>query len=151
MDSAGLVLFRRTAAGLEVLLGHMGGPFWARKHAGAWTIPKGELHPGEDAERAARREVHEELGLSVSGTLLPLPTITQRSGKRVHAWACELDVDPATVRSNTFTLEWPPRSGKQQEFPEIDRAAWFSIAEAEALAIAGQGELFRALERLLAP
>jgi len=129
--SAGLLLFRRTSAGIEVLLVHPGGPLWAKKDEGAWSIPKGEIDADEDPLAAARREFEEELGSPVSGEFTPLAPIRQASGKVVHAWAVEGDFDPATLTSGTFSMEWPPRSGHQQEFPEVDRAEWFTIDEAK--------------------
>jgi predicted NUDIX family NTP pyrophosphohydrolase len=125
--SAGLLLYRRRDGALEVFLVHPGGPFWARKDAGAWSIPKGEIDPMEKPLAAARREFTEETGFPAEGLFLPLPPITQAGGKIVRAWAVEGDVDPADLRSNTFAIEWPPRSGRQQTFPEVDRAAWFPI------------------------
>jgi predicted NUDIX family NTP pyrophosphohydrolase len=125
--SAGLLLYRRTAAGLEVLIVHPGGPFWARRDAGAWSIPKGEIADGEDPLAAAVREVQEELGLVAAGPFLPLSTARQAGGKRVHAWAAPATFDPATLHSNTFTIEWPPRSGRLRSFPEVDRAEWCSL------------------------
>jgi predicted NUDIX family NTP pyrophosphohydrolase len=128
--SAGLLMYRTTSAGLEVLLVHLGGPFWAKKDAGAWFVPKGEVHPGEDELAAAKREFAEETGLAPGGTLLPLGNVRHKSGKKVSAWAFEGDCDPTTLHSNTFQMEWPPRSGKMREFPEIDRAAFFTIEAA---------------------
>ena len=129
--SAGLLLFRRTPAGVEVLLVHPGGPLWAKKDEGAWSIPKGEIDAGEDPLAAARREFEEELGSPVSGEFIALEPIRQASGKVVHAWAVEGDFDPATLTSGTFSMEWPPRSGHRQEFPEVDRAEWFTIENAK--------------------
>jgi predicted NUDIX family NTP pyrophosphohydrolase len=129
--SAGLLLFRRQTHGLEVLLVHPGGPLWARKDEGAWSIPKGEIEDGEDPLAAARREFAEELGSPVSGTFIELAPIRQAGGKVVHAWAVESDFDPARLTSGVFSLEWPPRSGRQQQFPEVDRAEWFSIDHAK--------------------
>lgn len=128
--SAGLLLFRHHAGVLEVLLAHPGGPFFARKDDGAWSIPKGLVDAGEDLLHAARRELAEETGFNPAGPFLPLAPCTLKSGKVVHAWACEADVDPAAARSNTFELEWPPRSGRVQHFPEIDRVAYFDVATA---------------------
>jgi len=129
--SAGILLYRRRDGELEVLLVHPGGPFWASKDTGAWSIPKGEHDEGEDARACALREFEEELGSAPSaGELDDLGTIRQKAGKVVQAWALEGDVDPQTVRSNTFTMQWPPRSGRVQEFPEVDRAAWFALNEA---------------------
>ena len=130
--SAGLILYRRRSGELEFLLVHLGGPFWAKKDDGAWFLPKGEVNPGEDEKAAAIREFQEETGLEIDPTSqsIPLGTVKHKSGKLVHAWALEGDCDPAAVRSNTFEIEWPPRSGKKQTFPEIDRAAFFTLAAA---------------------
>jgi predicted NUDIX family NTP pyrophosphohydrolase len=136
--SAGLLIYRRRRRGLEVLLVHPGGPFWARKDLGAWSIPKGEYDPGEDPLAAARREFREETGFSVTGEFIPLRPRKQPSGKIIEAWAVEGDCDPAAIRSNVFSLEWPPHSGQQQQFPEVDRGAWFSLPEAREKIIKGQ-------------
>jgi len=137
--SAGILLFRKANDGIEVLLGHMGGPFWARRDDGAWSIPKGEYEPPEDALGAARREFTEELGLPVPpGELIELGEATQTGGKIVTIWAVEGDLDPDAVVPGTFEMEWPPRSGRQQAFPEIDRAAWFSLDLAEQKIVSGQ-------------
>ena len=129
--SAGILVYRRRSASVEVLLGHPGGPFWSRRDTGAWSIPKGEYSTDEPAEDAARREFTEELGLPVpAGVLMPLGDVRQKNGKIVTAWAVEGDLDPTTVVPGTFELEWPPRSGRRQITPEIDRVAWFSLAEA---------------------
>jgi predicted NUDIX family NTP pyrophosphohydrolase len=144
--SAGLLLFRERDGVLEVLLGHMGGPFWARKDAGAWSIPKGELAPGEDPLAGARREFAEELGHPPpDGPVLELGEIRQRAGKRVIAFAIEGDFDPATIDPGTFELQWPPRSGRVQAFPEVDRVAWFDLATAKEKVVQGQVAL---LDRL---
>jgi predicted NUDIX family NTP pyrophosphohydrolase len=135
--SAGLLMYRRRQV-LEVLLVHPGGPFWAGKDLGAWSIPKGEFDPGEDPLAAAQREFREETGFAVAGEFIPLTPRKQPSGKVIEAWAVEGDCDPAAIRSNLFTLEWPPHSGRQQQFPEVDRAAWFSLAEAREKIIKGQ-------------
>lgn len=137
-QSAGVVLYRRREAGLEVLLVHPGGPFWSRRDEGAWSIPKGEFDEPEAPADAARREVAEETGISLAGPLEPLTPVAQSRGKIVHPFASEGDVDPAAVTSNTFTLEWPPRSGRMQAFPEIDRAAWFTLDEARRRIVPGQ-------------
>jgi len=131
--SAGLILYRRRNGQLEFLLVHLGGPFWAKKDDGAWFIPKGEVNPGEDEKTAALREFREETGLDVHPALelISLGTVKHKSGKLVHAWALEGDCDPSAMHSNTFEVEWPPRSGKKQTFPEIDRAAFFTHAAAE--------------------
>lgn len=137
--SAGLLVFRHTADGPEVLLGHMGGPLWAKKDAGAWTVPKGEYEPDEPAWEAARREFREELGLAPpDGEAVPLGEVVQRNGKIVTAWAVEGDLDPAAIVPGTFTMEWPPRSGRRQEFPELDRVAWFTPDRARAVIVTAQ-------------
>jgi predicted NUDIX family NTP pyrophosphohydrolase len=145
--SAGIVLYQRTADGLQVLLAHPGGPFWQRKDAGAWSIPKGEIGPGEAPEAAALREFAEETGVKLALPLQALGEVKQKGGKRVIAFACESPFDVAALRSNTFTLEWPPRSGRQQEFPEIDRAAWFDLDTAREKILTGQRPLLDALEQ----
>jgi predicted NUDIX family NTP pyrophosphohydrolase len=146
--SAGLLVHRTRDGALEVLLAHMGGPFWARRDEGAWTIPKGELDPGEEPAAGARREFAEELGHAPPpGSLTELGEIRQRAGKRVIAFAVEGDFDPATLEPGTFDLQWPPRSGRTQAFPEVDRVAWFDLATAKAKIVKGQAEL---LDRLAA-
>jgi predicted NUDIX family NTP pyrophosphohydrolase len=137
-QAAGILLYRRGRAGLEVLLAHPGGPLWARKDAGAWTLPKGQFTDSELPLDAAKREFEEEMGSAPSGEFQSLGTIRQPSGKVIHAWAAEADFDVRTVKSNLFELEWPPKSGLTAEFPEIDRAGWFSIAEARIKIIKGQ-------------
>ena len=129
--SAGIVLYRRTPGGLEFLLVHPGGPYWAGKDEGAWSVPKGECREGEDPLRVACRELEEETGLRApEAGFLPLSPVRQRGGKEVVAWGVEGDFEPSELRSNTFSMEWPPRSGRMQEFPEVDRAAWLSLEEA---------------------
>lgn len=128
-ESAGILLFRKIPQ-IQFFLVHPGGPFFARKDAGSWTIPKGEFVGPEDPLAAAKREFFEETGATINGTFLQLPTIKQKGGKLVHAWAVEGDIDPLSIRSNTFKIAWPPRSGQLREFPEIDRAGWFEITEA---------------------
>ena len=136
--SAGVLLHRRGASGVEVLLGHMGGPFWARKDDAAWSIPKGEYAEGEDAEAAARREFAEEMGSPVpAAVLVPLGEV-RASGKALAVWAGEGDLDADACTSNTFALEWPPRSGRVQEFPEIDRTGWFDLGAARVKLVRGQ-------------
>jgi predicted NUDIX family NTP pyrophosphohydrolase len=149
--SAGILLYRRTAAGaLEVLLAHMGGPYWAGKDDGAWSIPKGEYDADEPPWDAARREFAEEIGQPApDGPPLDLGSVTQRNGKVVTAYALEGNLDAETMHSNTFELEWPPRSGRMQTFPEMDRAAWFAPDVARAKAVASQGELILRLEQQL--
>ena len=127
--SAGILMYRRAGADVLVLLAHPGGPFWARKDAGAWTIPKGEFE-NEDALAAARREFTEETGATVDGEFIALTPCTQKNGKIVHAFAVEGDIDLSAITSNTFEMEWPPHSGERREFPEIDRAEWFTLATA---------------------
>jgi predicted NUDIX family NTP pyrophosphohydrolase len=147
--SAGVLLFRRRPAGVEVMLVHPGGPFWAKKDLGAWSIPKGLADEGEDLLAAAKREFLEETGTAVEGEFLDLGAFRQPGGKTIVAWACEADFDPAALKSNTFSLEWPPRSGKTAEFPEVDKAAWYSIDEAVEKATKGQRPIVAALaERL---
>jgi len=151
-QSAGVVLYRRSGAGIEVLLVHPGGPFWARRDAGAWSIPKGELAVGEAPAVAARREFVEETGSAPPRPLVPLTPVAQSRGKIVHPFAAEGDLDPAAVTSNRFTIEWPPRSGRMQSFAEIDRAAWFTLDEARRRILAGQRPILDELEaRLSAP
>jgi predicted NUDIX family NTP pyrophosphohydrolase len=137
-QSAGILLYRVTSSGLEVLLVHPGGPFWAKKDAGAWSIPKGEFQKGEDALAAAKREFSEETGLVVHGALVPLGPAKQPSGKVIHAWALEGDCDAKGISSNLFTMEWPPRSGQHAEFPEVDRAEWFTVDRAKQKLLKGQ-------------
>jgi predicted NUDIX family NTP pyrophosphohydrolase len=130
-QSAGLLVYREQLGQLEVLLVHPGGPFWKNKDAGAWTIPKGELLPNEDPLEAARRECQEELGFEPAGSFIPLQPVKQKGGKIIQAWAVLADWEPSRLRSNSFSVEWPPRSGKVQEFPEVDQAAYFDFANAE--------------------
>lgn len=131
--SAGILLYRGNGNSLEVLLVHPGGPFWANKDEGAWSIPKGEIEEGEESRACALRELEEEIGSSLGlepERLIELGEVRLKSGKRVHGWGAEGDFDPTTLCSNTFTMEWPPRSGKEREFPEVDRAEWFAPAQA---------------------
>ncbi len=146
--SAGMLPYRWSGERLEVLLVHPGGPFWARKDAGAWSIAKGELGAEEDGLAAARRELAEETGLAPAGPFIALASVRQAGGKTVHAWAVACDCDPRAIRSNTFTMEWPPRSGALREFPEVDRAQWFALAEARVKLLAAQVPLLDALETL---
>jgi predicted NUDIX family NTP pyrophosphohydrolase len=143
--SAGILLFRFNNAALEVLLVHPGGPYWVDKDAGAWSIPKGEYSEGEDALAAAKREFAEETGVKVEGEFLPLGDVKQAGGKIVQAWALEGDLDPSLIRSNTFTLEWPPRSGSVREFPEVDSAKWFLMPVARQKLLFGQREFLARL------
>jgi predicted NUDIX family NTP pyrophosphohydrolase len=150
--SAGLLVHRRSAEGVEVLLGHMGGPFWARKDAGAWSIPKGEYGDDEEPLAAARREFTEELGLPPpEGPLVDLGTVRQSGGKTVQAWAVEGDVDPAAVVPGTFTMEWPRGSGRLAEFPEVDRVAWFDVETAAGKLVKGQVPFLTRLRDALTP
>ena len=144
-ESAGVLLYRRASSGIEVLLVHPGGPFWRNKDAGAWQIPKGLIEPGEDAATAARRETQEELGLALTGALVPLGTIRQSGGKIVHAFALEQDCDPAAITSNVFALEWPPGSGAMASFPEVDAARWMPLDAAEAAMLPSQRPLLALL------
>ncbi|GMO31188.1 NUDIX domain-containing protein [Bradyrhizobium sp. TM233] len=145
--SAGIIAYRKRRK-LEILLVHPGGPFWRNKDLGAWSIPKGEYADEEDAKAAARREFAEELGFELSVPLIALGEVKQRGGKLVTAFAAELDIDVRNVRSNTFEMEWPPRSGKRQVFPEVDRAEWFTLEEAREKINAGQRPLLDRLAQL---
>jgi predicted NUDIX family NTP pyrophosphohydrolase len=148
--SAGLLLYRVRDGGPEVLIGHMGGPFWAKKDEGAWSVFKGEYDDAEEPLAAARREFEEETGSPPpDGPVVDLGEVRQSSGKRVTAWAIEGDFDPSTLQSNTFTVEWPPRSGRQAEFPEVDRAEWFDLETARAKLVKAQAAFIDALAREL--
>jgi predicted NUDIX family NTP pyrophosphohydrolase len=147
--SAGILVYRRRAGTIEVLLVHPGGPFWARRDAGAWSIPKGEYSDDEDAEAAARREFAEETGWTIKGELKPLGEVRQKAGKAVTAFAGRGDFDPATLNSNRFEMEWPPKSGRTASFPEVDRAGWFGLAEAAEKIIEGQRTLLDRLGELV--
>jgi predicted NUDIX family NTP pyrophosphohydrolase len=148
--SAGLLLYRTGASGVQVLLVHPGGPFWQRKDLGAWSIPKGEIDADEDPLAAARREFREETGWSGEGEALALGSVRQKSGKVVHAWAVRGDADARALRSNTFEIEWPPRSGQRRSFPEVDRAEWFDLAEARRRILPAQEPFLDALAAALA-
>ena len=145
--SAGLLMYRRTGGDLQALLVHPGGPFFRNKDEGAWSIPKGEVGPGEDPLAAAVREFGEEIGVVPTGPFLALTPVKQRGGKLVHAWAFEGDCDPSSISCNTFTIEWPPRSGRHEAFPEVDRAGFFGPDEARRKVNAGQVPLIDELER----
>lgn len=147
--SAGVLLFRCASQSVEVLLVHPGGPYWAKKDDGAWSIPKGEYQPEDDAFDAARRELEEETGFRAEGDFIALDALKQPSGKVVTAWAIEADWDPSQLRSNVFSMEWPPRSGKQQEFPEVDRAEWFSLGAAQRKLLKGQAPFVERLAQAL--
>ncbi|ESY90739.1 NUDIX domain-containing protein [Mesorhizobium australicum] len=136
--SAGLLIYRRSNDDISVLLVHPGGPFWAKKDDGAWSIPKGLVEEDEDELAAARRETEEELGTAIEGSFVRLGDYKQPGGKIVMAWSVEADIDVAAIKSNTFTMEWPPRSGSMKEFPEVDRAGWFTLAEAGVKILQGQ-------------
>lgn len=150
--SAGILLFRPSAEAVEVLLVHPGGPFWAKKDLGAWSVPKGEVETGEEPRACALRELEEELGSPFSfgaDDLIELGTVRQKAGKLVHCWAAEGDFDPATLRSNTFAMEWPPRSGVEREFPEVDRAEWLGPEEARRKIIPAQADFLDRLQLAL--
>jgi len=143
--SAGLLLYRETANGLEVLLVHPGGPFWERKDLGAWSIPKGEVTEGEELLSAAKREFHEETGFTTRGPMIPLGQVRQSGGKIVHAWATSGDADPKELRSNTFEIEWPRGSKQTRRFPEVSKAAWFPLVEARRRIVSAQAAFLDAL------
>ncbi len=147
--SAGLLMYRRRRGILEVFLVHPGGPFWSKKDAGAWSIPKGEYAAGEDPLEVAKREFREETGFQASGEFIPLNPRKQPSGKLITAWAVEGDCDASAVQSNTFLMEWPPRSGREQEFPEVDRAGWFTLPGAKEKIIKGQSGFLEELAQIL--
>ena len=147
--SAGILLYRRAPTGIEVFLVHPGGPFWANRDSGAWTVPKGEVGTDEASLAAARREFYEETGARVDGEFVELAPVRQPSGKVVHAWAVEGDVDAAAITSNTFSIEWPPKSGRMREFPEIDRGGWFTLAEARDKLLPGQRPLLDQLTQIV--
>jgi predicted NUDIX family NTP pyrophosphohydrolase len=149
-ESAGILLYRRRGGTLEVFLVHPGGPFWVKRDEGAWSIPKGETEPSENLRARATTEFREETGFAPPAALQPLPSVKQAGGKIVHAFAALGDCDADTIKSNTFTLEWPPRSGKHRNFPEVDRAAWFDLATARRKINQGQAPLLDALERMVA-
>ena len=146
--SAGLLLYRKRDRSLQVFLVHPGGPLWSKKDAGVWSIPKGLVDQGENPLEGAKREFQEETGFTASGQFISLRPVKLRSGKVIQAWAVESDCDAAEIKSNTFTMEWPPRAGRRQEFPEVDRAAWFDIEEAKQKINQGQAGLLEELERI---
>ncbi|NTU42367.1 MAG: NUDIX domain-containing protein [Nitrospirales bacterium] len=146
--SAGLLMFRRDGEDIEVFLVHPGGPFFRNKDIASWTIPKGLINEGEEPLAAAMREFEEETGFVPTGGYIPLSPVTLSSGKIVHAWAFEGDADPSLIRSNTFTMEWPPRSGVIREYPEVDRAGWFDLAAAEIKITKGQLPLLREIREI---
>lgn len=144
--SAGLLVYRRRNGSLEVFLVHPGGPFWAKKDEGAWSVPKGEIAEDEEPLKAARREFFEETGFQMDGKFIALAPLKQRGGKWVYAWAVEGDCNAESIRSNVFSMEWPPRSGKRTEFPEVDRAAWFRLEEAKQKILKSQLSLLEELQ-----
>ena len=148
-QSAGLLLFRRQDDATQVLLGHPGGPFWNSRDQGAWTVPKGLIAPGESPRTTAQREFAEETGHHPDGDFMSLGSARQPGGKLVHVWAVRGDWDPGELQSNTFEMEWPPRSGRRRSFPEIDRAAWFGIAEARVKILKGQAVFIDRLTKIL--
>jgi len=149
--SAGILAYRRVNKELEVLLVHPGGPFFIKKDAASWSIPKGEFPEDEDPLTAAKREIHEELGFTPQGEYVPLSPLKQKSGKIVYAWVVETDFDVANMVSNTFTIEWPPRSGKMKEFPEVDKAAWYNVSQAREKINPAQAAFIDELKKLLQP
>jgi predicted NUDIX family NTP pyrophosphohydrolase len=148
-ESAGILMYRYCASTLEIFLVHPGGPFWKNKDIGAWSIPKGEFDKGEDPLEAAQREFHEETGFTVNGSFIALGPVRQAGGKLVYAWATEGDCKAESIKSNSFTMEWPPRSGRRKEFPEVDRAGWFSVELARENILKGQLMLLDELQRKL--
>src|SRR5206468_5678171 len=149
--SAGILLYRLGADGLEVFLVHPGGPFWAKRDLGSWSVPKGEVDADEDLLEAAKREFHEETGAQIEGEFIELTALRQPSGKVVRVWAVEGEIDAASTVSNTFSIEWPPRSGESREFPEVDRAGWFTMAEARDKLLPGQRPLLDELAQKVTP
>jgi predicted NUDIX family NTP pyrophosphohydrolase len=147
--SAGILVFRIRDKKPEIFLMHPGGPYWAKIDLGAWSIPKGEIEENEHQSEAARREFKEETGIQLNGELIPLKPVKQKSGKTVIAWAVELDIDVSNIKSNQFEMEWPPRSGNHQQFPEMDRAEWFTVSDAKEKIIPGHAALIGELEEIL--
>jgi predicted NUDIX family NTP pyrophosphohydrolase len=148
-SSAGLLMYRRLHGVIEVLLVHPGGPFWAKKDLGSWSIPKGLFEEDEDPLEAAKREFEEETGFTVTGKFIPLTSLKQAGGKIIHAWAVEGDLDTSAIKSNTFPMEWPPRSGKWKSFPEVDRAEWLTIDVAKEKILKGQIGFVEELQKIL--
>ena len=149
IKSAGILVFRRKSRTTEFFLVHPGGPFWKNKDAGAWSIPKGEFDDGENPLKAAQREFEEETGIAVDGDFIELKPVKQKSGKMVYAWACEGDVDHTIIRSNTFPLEWPPRSGRYIDVPEVDKGEWFTYEKAKEKMNPGQVPILEELQAIL--
>lgn len=145
-QSAGIVLYRIQNNSIQVFLVHPGGPYWSKKDEGAWSIPKGEFNENEEPLAAAKREFQEETGIKIAGEFIQLNPVKQKGGKMVYAWAVEGDIDPAKIKSNSFEIEWPPRSGKMKSFPEIDKAAWFQLNDAQKKIIEAQSTLIKELE-----
>jgi predicted NUDIX family NTP pyrophosphohydrolase len=148
-QSAGILMYRYKASKLEIFLVHPGGPFWKNKDAGAWSIPKGEFDEEEDPLKAAKREFYEETGFSVDGSFIALNPVRQAAGKVVHAWAVEGDCEAESIQANLFSMEWPPGSGKRKQFPEVDRAGWFSVDLARNKILKGQAMLLDQLQEIL--
>ena len=149
VKSAGILLYRFQAGGLQVMLVHPGGPFWKNKDEGAWSVPKGEFEEGEDPQQAAVRELKEETGIMASGSFLQLTPLKQKSGKTIFAWALQMDADVSQITSNLFELEWPPKSGRKILVPEVDKAEWFSTEEAVRKIVPGQAAFIGELVKLL--
>lgn len=147
--SAGILLYRMLSKDLEVFLVHPGGPYWVKKDEGAWSVPKGEFEAGEEPLEAARREFYEETGFEITGRFMELTPLKQPSGKVVYVWALAGNVDAASVKSNMFSMEWPPGSGRQREFPEVDRGGWFTIAQAREKLLPGQRGFLDQLQKIL--
>jgi predicted NUDIX family NTP pyrophosphohydrolase len=147
--SAGILLFRFTNVYPEILLFHPGGPYWANKDAGVWSIPKGELNENEEPVHAAERELLEESGITINGDLLELTPVKQKSGKKVFAWALEQDFNPIDMTSNLFEIEWPPASGQKKQFPEMDKCSWFTVEEAKLKILTAQVPLIEELEKMI--
>lgn len=147
--SAGILLYRMAENGLEVFLVHPGGPYWAKKDEGAWSVPKGEFEAGEDSLDAAKREFKEETGFDITGNFMELTPLRQPSGKVVYVWAVEGNIDATSIKSNMFSMEWPPRSGKEQEFPEVDKGSWLTIAQAQEKLLPGQRGFLEQLKKII--
>jgi predicted NUDIX family NTP pyrophosphohydrolase len=148
--SAGILVYRILGDGLEVFLVHPGGPYWAKKDAGAWSVPKGEFEDGENPLEAAKREYKEETGFDITGRFIELTPLKQPSGKIVYVWAVEGNIDATSIKSNLFSMEWPPRSGRQQEFPEVDKGGWFTIGQAQEKLLPGQRGFLEQLLKIVA-
>ncbi len=147
--SAGILLYRMAENGLEVFLVHPGGPYWAKKDEKAWSVPKGEFETGEDSLDAAKREFKEETGFDITGNFIELTPLRQPSGKVVYVWAVEGNIDATSIKSNMFSMEWPPRSGKEQDFPEVDKGGWFTIAQAQEKLLPGQRGFLEQLKKII--